>query len=77
MVLKDKIPFEKIEFCDKPEFKISKKERLIVPFRYLLYNHETDKDYYSISGMEDLKRKPRMSKGMLDLLKKDNDLDLF
>ncbi|PKX94474.1 SAM-dependent methyltransferase [Aspergillus novofumigatus IBT 16806] len=64
IVVKEKVPLEKIEFVDYPEIIVNKHERTEMPFRY-------------VKGDDG---QPIMPAGMVDLIKKDADKavdDLF
>lgn len=58
-VVEEKIPLDKLEYVDRPEIKLGKRETVELPFRYLV----TD-------------GKPRLPDGLLELLKKSNDVSL-
>ncbi len=106
LILHHQIPFSKIKFCDKPEFELSKHERLEIPFRYLAQGgEEYYQDYLPVvggrirmgedgdeqgekgekQGDNDGKKdgegvivKPRMARGMFELLKKQHlEMDFF
>ncbi|KAI9175965.1 hypothetical protein H9P43_006329 [Blastocladiella emersonii ATCC 22665] len=66
MVLEKKMPLETIEFCDEPTIKFSKFESVELPYRYI--------------GKRDPKTGavgPLLPPGMYDLLKRDNEADVF
>lgn len=59
-VIEDQIPLNALEYVDRPEIKLGKKETVELPFRYL------KKD-----GV------PQLPKGLIDLLKKSNEMSLI
>lgn len=60
LIVKDKKPFEDIDFIDYPEFRFNKNEATEMPFRYVL----------------DGNGRPILPEGMLDLIKRDSEQSL-
>lgn len=60
LIVKDKKPFEDIDFIDYPEFRFNKNEATEMPFRYVL----------------DSNGRPILPEGMLDLIKRDSEQSL-
>ncbi|RCH90498.1 hypothetical protein CU098_000082 [Rhizopus stolonifer] len=71
IIVEDKVPFEDIPFIDYPEIFFSRSESVTMPFRYIA---ET-KTVTTKEGEKTIK-KPLMPPGMLELLKKDNEMTL-
>ncbi|KAI7889609.1 SAM-dependent RNA methyltransferase [Mucor mucedo] len=71
-VVEDKIPLDKIPYIDYPEIFFSRHESVTMPFRYIA---ET-KTITTKAGEEKTIKKPLMPPGMLELLKKDNEMTL-
>ncbi|KAL7750546.1 hypothetical protein RI367_003884 [Sorochytrium milnesiophthora] len=65
-ILEHKTPLEDIQFCDEPTVRFSKHDAVELPYRYIA---QLDKDG-NVTG-------PMLPDGMYDLLKRDNDMDLF
>jgi ribosome biogenesis SPOUT family RNA methylase Rps3 len=59
-VIEEQIPLDKLTYVDRPEIKLGKKEIVEMPFRYLT----------------DDQGNPRLPEGMLELLRKSNDMCL-
>ncbi|KAJ3179796.1 hypothetical protein HDU87_002364 [Geranomyces variabilis] len=60
-VIENQIPLDKLAYVDRPEIKLGKKETAELPFRYLV-NPETGE--------------PQLPEGLIELLKKSNDISL-
>ncbi|TPX70825.1 hypothetical protein SpCBS45565_g01480 [Spizellomyces sp. 'palustris'] len=58
-VIEGKIPLDKLEYVDRPEIRLGKKETVELPFRYLVKEG-----------------KPQLPNGLLELLKKSNEVSL-
>ncbi|KAI9027639.1 SAM-dependent RNA methyltransferase [Phycomyces nitens] len=71
-VVEDRIPLDKIPYIDYPEMKFSRHESVTMPFRYIA----TLKTVVGKDGTERVVKKPLMPPGMLELIKKDNDMAL-
>jgi ribosome biogenesis SPOUT family RNA methylase Rps3 len=66
------VPLDEIPYIDYPEIFFSRKESVTMPFRYIAeVKTVTTKD-----GQEKTIKKPLMPPGMLELLKKDNEMTL-
>ncbi|OZJ04978.1 hypothetical protein BZG36_01749 [Bifiguratus adelaidae] len=69
-VLEDKVPLDQIPYIDHPEIKFSKKESVIMPFRYIAVDKQV---IHTPTGERRTVQKPLMPPGMFELLKKDNE----
>ena len=66
------VPFEEIPFIDYPEIFFSRNESVTMPFRYIAEK----KTVKTKDGEQKEIKKPLMPPGMLELLKKDNEMTL-
>lgn len=66
------VPFEEIPFIDYPEIRFSRTESVTMPFRYIAEL----KTITTKEGEEKTIKKPLMPPGMMELLKKDNEMSL-
>ncbi|RUS15763.1 SAM-dependent RNA methyltransferase [Endogone sp. FLAS-F59071] len=68
-VVEDKVSLFSIPYIDHPEIKFTRKESVIMPFRYVA----TMAVVTGADGTEKTVRRPVMPPGMIELLKKDNE----
>ncbi|KAG0174806.1 hypothetical protein DFQ28_004457 [Apophysomyces sp. BC1034] len=71
-VVEDRIPLDEVPYIDHPEIRFSRHESVTMPFRYIAETKTiTTKD-----GQQKTVKKPLMPPGMLELIKKDNEMSL-
>lgn len=63
------VSLSSIPYIDRPEIKFTRKESVIMPFRYVA----TTAVVTGADGTEKTVRRPVMPPGMIELLKKDNE----
>ncbi|KAL1920272.1 uncharacterized protein VTP21DRAFT_1418 [Calcarisporiella thermophila] len=68
-VIEDKIPLDKIPYIDSPEVWFSRRESVVLPFRYIAV--PADSKWQKTH--KDAKEMPLLPEGMFELLKKDSD----
>lgn len=65
------VPLDEIPYVDHPEIFFSKRESVTMPFRYIAESKEI-----TVNGQTKTIKKPIMPPGMLELIKKDNEMSL-
>ncbi|SAM04234.1 hypothetical protein [Absidia glauca] len=71
-VVEDRVPLNEVPYIDHPEIHFSKHESVTMPFRYIAELKTIKKK----DGEEKVVKKPLMPPGMLELIKKDNEMSL-
>ncbi|CAG8469275.1 9829_t:CDS:2 [Cetraspora pellucida] len=73
-VIEDRVVIDQIPYIDFPEIKLSIKESVVMPFRYITIPHPNKSTLQTTTDELKLNLVPLLPEGMIELLKKDGDM---